>query len=104
MLDGRVDSCRADDDRVGFRVDPAECVDAADVNEVIEVCEPKRDHRHEALPSGEHLGAVAELGEQRDRFVDALRSVIVECRGLHRRVAFVPITARLPSSEDRSRR
>ena len=104
VLDRRVDRRRADHDRVAVGVDPAELVDAADVDEVVEVGEPERDHRHEALTSGEHLGAVAELREQRDGFVDALGGVIVERRGLHRRPARSSITARLPNSGGRSRR
>ena len=74
VLDRRVDRRRADHDRVAVGADPAELVDAADVDEVVEVREPERDHRHEALTAGEHLGAVAELGEQRDRLVDARRA------------------------------
>ena len=31
----------------------------------VETGEPQRQHRHEALPTGEHLGVVAVLGEQR---------------------------------------
>ena len=82
-LDRGVDRRRADHDRVVFVPDPAELGDATDVDEVVEVREPQREHRDEALPAGEHLGAVAELGEQRDRLVDGLGRVVLERRRLH---------------------
>lgn len=62
-------------------IDRAQFGDAADVDEMVEPGQPQREHRDEALPTCEHLGIVAELGQQADRVVDRGRRVIVErCR------------------------
>ena len=50
------------------------------------VCEPGQpevEHRDQALAAGEHLGLVAEFGEQRDDLVDGRRCVVVERCRLH---------------------
>ena len=62
---------------------PASSADAVHVDEVLEVREAQRQHRHEALPAGQHLGVVAVLGEQRADLVDRLRRVVLERRRLH---------------------
>ena len=65
-------------------VDALQFRDAPDVDEVFEDGEPEREHRDEALSTGQHLRAVAELGEELHRFCDGSRRVILERRGLHR--------------------
>src|SRR5207244_4882666 len=40
-------------------------------------------HRHEALASGEHLGLVAVLAQERARLLDGLRPLVAESHGLH---------------------
>jgi hypothetical protein len=51
---------------VPFAARCPQLVDAREVDEVLEAREPQREHRHEALPAGEHLRVVAVLAEQRD--------------------------------------
>ena len=46
----------------------------------------KREHRHQALPTGEHLGLVAVLGEQRGDVAERLGRVVLERCGLHRQL------------------
>ena len=64
-------------------VDARELGDAVEVDEVGEAREAQRQHRHQALAAGEHLGLVAVLGEQADDVGDGLRRVVLERRGLH---------------------
>ena len=64
-------------------VDVVETGDAVDVDEHLGEREPELHHRDEALPAGEHLRFVAELGEQRNSLVRAAGSVVLEGRRLH---------------------
>ena len=41
-------------------------------------------HRHQALPPGEHLAVVAVLGQEGQRLLDAFRAGVVEACRLHR--------------------
>ena len=58
-------------------------VDAAEVDQVVEHGQAQRQHRHEALAPGEHLGALAELTEETDGLFDARRRVVGERGRLH---------------------
>ncbi len=68
-------------------VDPVEPGDAVDVDEHGRADEPHVQQRHEALPAGEHLRLVAVLGQQRDRLLDGLGTLVAERRGLHGRIS-----------------
>ena len=43
-----------------------------DVDEMVERREPQGQHRHEALTAGDHLGFVAQLGEEGDGLLRGL--------------------------------
>ena len=64
-------------------LDAGELGDPVEVDEVLEPGQPQREHRHEALAAGQHLGLVAVLGEQRDGVGDRLGRVVLERRRLH---------------------
>ncbi len=66
-------------------LDALELVEPADVDQVLEDGEAQREHRHEALATGEDFGAVAQLRQQLGRGGGALRSVVLERRRLHGR-------------------
>ena len=74
---------RPDRERAVRALDAAQLGDPVEVDEVLEAGEPQRQHRHQALPAGEHLGLVAVLGEQRDDVGERLRRVVLERCGLH---------------------
>ena len=63
--------------------DAPQLVDASQIDEMVEDGEPQREERHEALATREHLGAVAELGEQGDGLLRGRRRVVLEGRRLH---------------------
>ena len=76
----------------GQRADPQFSVVHADVPQLgkpTDVHERRRagetevHHRDQALPAGEELGVVAELGQQRHGLLGGSRTVIGERRGLH---------------------
>ena len=62
-------------------LDAAQLVDPVEVDDVLEAGEAQRQHRHEALAAGEHLGVVAVLGEQRRDVGDRLGRVVLERAG-----------------------
>ncbi len=66
--------------------DAAQVVDPVEVDDVLEAGEPQRQHRHQALSTGEHLGLVAVLGEQRGDVGERLGRVVLERCGLHRQL------------------
>ena len=45
--------------------DTTQVVDPIEVDDVLEARQTQRQHRHQALSTGQHLGLVAVLGEQR---------------------------------------
>ena len=67
-------------------LDGAELGDPVEVDQALEAREAQREHRHEALPAGEHLGVVAMAGEQLDGLGERVRRLVGERRRLHRRV------------------
>ena len=83
--DRRLGGAGADPDRAVRTLDTAEGIDPADVDEVLEDRQPEGEHRDEALAPGEHLGFVAELGQQGHGFLGQLRRVVLERRRLHAR-------------------
>ncbi len=74
---------RPDRDRAVGPLDAGERRHPVEVHDVLEAREPQRQHRDEALPSGEWLRLVAVLGEQTDHVVDRLGRVVLEGRRLH---------------------
>jgi hypothetical protein len=72
--------------------DRVETGDPVEVDEVPEGRESQRHHRDQALPAGQHLGLVAVLAEQRDRFAHARRRVVLESSWLH-------TTSRVPDGD-----
>ncbi len=74
---------RADAQRSVLTTDAGELRDAVQVDEVFEARQSQREHRHEALPAGQHLDVVAVLHEQVDDVRDALGSVVHERRRFH---------------------
>ena len=56
---------------------------AVDVDEVPGAGEAHVEHRDEALPTGEHLAVVADLGEDAHGLVDGARRVVHERSGFH---------------------
>ena len=81
--DLRLGGARPDPDGVATLLDAAQRRDPADVDEVVEDREPHGEHRDQALPAGDHLRAVAELGEQVDGLLGAVRRVVLERGRLH---------------------
>ena len=86
VLDRALRRHRLDRERAVRTGDPAQVVDPVEVDDVLEAREPQRQHRHQALPAGQHLGLVAVLGEQRGDVGDRLRRVVLERCGLHRQL------------------
>ena len=82
-LDGGLGRAGADPEVAVAPLDRAQLLDPTQVDEVVEDGQAQGEHRHEALAAGEHLGGVAELGEQPDGLVDGRRRVVVERRRLH---------------------
>ena len=77
----------------------AQLVHPAQVDEVLEDGQAQGQHRHEALAAGEHLGGVAELGEQPDGLVDGRRARGSRTVPASRR----PPAVRVEQGEDRRR-
>ena len=83
-LDLGLRRARADPQLAGVPLDAAQLGDATDVDEVVEHREPQREHRHQALAAREHLRALAEPRDERDRVGQRRGRVVLERRGLHR--------------------
>ncbi len=64
-------------------LDTGELVDPVQVDQVLEPGQAQCEHRHEALPTREHLALVGVLGEQPERLRDRRRRVVLERRRLH---------------------
>ena len=82
-LDGRLRGAGADPQRAVAALDALQLGDAPDVDEVLEDRQAQREHRDQALAAGQHLRAVAELGEQLRGVGGRARRVVLERRGLH---------------------
>ena len=87
VLDARFGGGRTDPQGAVSMFDALQLADPSDIDEMVDVREPQREHRHEALPAGEHLGLLAELGEELDGLVSGRRSVVVERRPASRLIA-----------------
>ena len=70
--------------RVRRHLDGVEAGDPVDVDEVRRGGQAHVEERDQALPAGEHLAVVADLGEDGDGLVDGARCVVHEGGGLHR--------------------
>ena len=82
-LEPRVpDECAHPHPRVGD-VDGIQPGDAVDVDEVAGAGQPHVEHGDQALPAGEHLAVVADLGQHGDGLVDGAGCVVHERCGLH---------------------
>jgi len=74
---------RPDPQRVPIAAQVVEPADPADVDQMGGPGQPEVHHRDQALPAGDDLRLVAELGQQSDRSRHVSRAVISECGGLH---------------------
>ena len=84
LLEHDVTGEGADAKPIAFNGEPAERIDAIDVDEHGRSCQPEIHRRHEALTAGEHPGVPAMLGKERQRFVERPRCMILEGRWFHR--------------------
>ena len=67
------------------QLDVLEFVDPGDVDEVLEVRQPHREHRHQALSAGQDLGVLAVLAQHLHGLGDGVGAVVGECGCLHGR-------------------
>src|SRR4051794_12702101 len=75
----------ADDDGIALKLDPAELVQAHDVDQQLRLGEPHVEHRHQRLAAGEHARVAAFLREHVENLAGRLGAEIIECGWLHRR-------------------
>src|SRR5690606_4614531 len=80
---GGIGGAGADRQRAVAALDALELVEPRDVDQVVEERQPQIQHRDQALPAGEHLGLIAELGEQLRRLGQVGRPVVGERCGFH---------------------
>ena len=73
----------ADDDVAAVRADALQVGDAAEVDEMRRRGEPELHHGNEAVAAAERARVLAEIGKQRDGFVDGFRAVVGECAWNH---------------------
>ena len=63
--------------------DPRQLRDAIDVDQVVDAGQAQRQQRNQALAPGQHLGSLAELGEQAHRFVQGGREMMFKGGRFH---------------------
>ena len=68
---------------VGGDPDLAQFVQLAQIDQQLRRGEAERQHRHQALPAGDHLGLAVVRGEQLDGFGERGRTGIIERRQFH---------------------
>ena len=81
--DRRVLGHRPDHDRVAVVADAAQRVDPAEVDDHLGRVEPHPEHREQALPAGQDLGLVPELGQGGERLLHRRGREVVELCGDH---------------------
>src|SRR6266545_933513 len=74
---------RTDDRRAVPLLDPIQPGNSVDVDHVGGPCEPEVEGGNEALAAGEDGGVGPVLGEQRERFLEGLGTMVGEGRRLH---------------------
>lgn len=75
---------------VGVPVHPVQFAQSAYVDEVARPGQPVVHHRDEALPAGDDLRVVAELGQQPRGSVDVTGPVVLEGAGFMVLLSYVP--------------
>jgi hypothetical protein len=66
-----------------FLTDPVEFFQTVDIDEHVRFKQPEVQHRHQALPAGQHLGRPRMRGEQGDGLLQRSGANVAEGRRLH---------------------
>ena len=83
VLDDGVTGRGPDEQRSVLTLDALQLPDASDVHEMLEPGQAHRQHRHQALTSGDDLGSVTEVLQQRHRLSGGGGHVVLEGRRFH---------------------
>ncbi len=75
---------RADAQPIGHLLDPGQCAERVDVDEMRRPHDAKGQERKQALPTGEELRFVARLRQQHQRVVERVGTRVGERRCPHR--------------------
>ena len=86
--DRRVRGERAEREAVTGDLDPGQLGDPADVDELRRGREAQLHHRDQAVAAGKQLHVLAAVAQQRDRFVEASRTDVIERGRDHRAPPF----------------